>query len=296
MDTDKPVSSATATALSNKVDKVAGKQLSTEDYTSGEKAKLASVADGAEVNVQADWNAVTGDAEILNKPNLSIYAETSNVLAKNNTEIYTPDTDYNPATKKYVDDNLLAPAGGDGAIQFNDAGVLGGVAAFSYDRVSGAITIGETVEILPNVPLAIEKDIDDYVQITLQNKSNDVSASMDLVITADNGTDETHYLDMGVNSSQYSDAECPVLKANDGYIYTSDDDLSNRRTGIMIVNQMFADKKLFISSNCVNLIKELESHYYKEGGKRDGEVNKVNDDLLDALRYLIFNIKKNNKG
>lgn len=59
---------------------------------------------------------------------------------------------------------------------------------------------------------------------------------------------------------------------------------------------MFADKKLFISSNCVNLIKELESHYYKEGGKRDGEVNKVNDDLLDALRYLIFNIKKNNKG
>ena len=70
-DTDKPVSSATATALSNKVDKVAGKQLSTEDYTSGEKAKLASVADGAEVNVQADWNAVTGDAEILNKPTVS---------------------------------------------------------------------------------------------------------------------------------------------------------------------------------------------------------------------------------
>ncbi|MBQ7621879.1 MAG: hypothetical protein IJV02_05640, partial [Candidatus Methanomethylophilaceae archaeon] len=37
--------------LSKKVDKVEGKQLSTEDYTSAEKAKLAHVADNAQVNV-----------------------------------------------------------------------------------------------------------------------------------------------------------------------------------------------------------------------------------------------------
>jgi hypothetical protein len=42
------------------------------------------------------------------------------------------------------------------------------------------------------------------------------------------------------------------------------------------------------------LIRELETHYYKDGGKRDGEVNKENDDLLDALRYIIFMIRKNN--
>jgi hypothetical protein len=33
-----------------------------------EKTKLAGIAVGAEVNVNADWNATTGDAEILNKP------------------------------------------------------------------------------------------------------------------------------------------------------------------------------------------------------------------------------------
>lgn len=41
---------AISAALDNKVDKAAGKQLSTEDYTSAEKTKLAGVATGAEVN------------------------------------------------------------------------------------------------------------------------------------------------------------------------------------------------------------------------------------------------------
>lgn len=40
-----------ASALGNKVDKVTGKGLSTEDYTSAEKTKLAGIASGAEVNV-----------------------------------------------------------------------------------------------------------------------------------------------------------------------------------------------------------------------------------------------------
>ncbi len=42
----------------------------TTSYTSAEKTKLAGVASGAEVNVNADWNAVSGDALILNKPSL----------------------------------------------------------------------------------------------------------------------------------------------------------------------------------------------------------------------------------
>ena len=58
--------------LSTKVDKVTGKDLSTNDYTTTEKTKLAGVADGAEVNVQADWNQVTNTADdyIKNKPTI----------------------------------------------------------------------------------------------------------------------------------------------------------------------------------------------------------------------------------
>ncbi len=57
-------------ALNNKVDKVTGKGLSTNDYTTAEKNKLAGIQAGAEVNVNADWNATSGDAQILNKPTI----------------------------------------------------------------------------------------------------------------------------------------------------------------------------------------------------------------------------------
>ena len=42
--------------ISNKVDKVEGKGLSTNDYTTAEKNKLAGIDSGAEANVQADFN------------------------------------------------------------------------------------------------------------------------------------------------------------------------------------------------------------------------------------------------
>lgn len=56
--------------LDTKVDKVSGKQLSANDYTNDDKTKLAGIAAGAEVNVNADWNAESGDAQILNKPTI----------------------------------------------------------------------------------------------------------------------------------------------------------------------------------------------------------------------------------
>ena len=57
-----------------KVDKVTGKGLSTNDYTDAEKTKLAGIAAGAEVNVQSDW-AQSDDEEddfIKNKPQVDV--------------------------------------------------------------------------------------------------------------------------------------------------------------------------------------------------------------------------------
>ena len=48
----------------------AGKGLSSNDYTAAEKAKLEGIAAGAQVNVQADWSATSGDAVIKNKPSI----------------------------------------------------------------------------------------------------------------------------------------------------------------------------------------------------------------------------------
>ena len=66
--------------------------------------------------------------------------------------------------------------------------------------------------------------------------------------------------------------------------------MSNRRAGIMKVNQLLADGKLFIADHLKDAIKEFETHYYKENGL-DGAVEKINDDFLDSLRYFIFGYK-----
>ena len=53
-DANKPVSTATQTSLSTKVDKVTGKELSTNDYSTAEKAKLAAITGnntGDQVNI-----------------------------------------------------------------------------------------------------------------------------------------------------------------------------------------------------------------------------------------------------
>lgn len=68
--------------LIKKVDKVDGKQLSTNDYTNEEKSKLAGIAAGAEANVNADWNAESGPQQILNKP--TIPSSTSQLVNDSN--------------------------------------------------------------------------------------------------------------------------------------------------------------------------------------------------------------------
>lgn len=63
-----PKSVDLSSAFAIKVDKEAGKGLSTNDYTNADKTKLDGIEAGAEKNVNADWNATSGDAQILNKP------------------------------------------------------------------------------------------------------------------------------------------------------------------------------------------------------------------------------------
>ena len=67
-------SSGLAQVIATKVDKVTGKGLSTNDFTDALLTKLNGIASGAQVNVQSDWNATSGDAFIKNKPTLAAVA------------------------------------------------------------------------------------------------------------------------------------------------------------------------------------------------------------------------------
>lgn len=71
-----------------------------------DKTKLNGIAAGAEVNVNADWNATEGDALILNKPTLATVA-TSGSYSDLTNKPTIPTVDVN---KKYVDDKLATKA------------------------------------------------------------------------------------------------------------------------------------------------------------------------------------------
>ena len=96
-DADKPISTATQEALDNKVDKESGKQLSTEDYSTAEKEKLAGIADNANnythpstheasIITQDDTHRFVSDTEKAtwnNKAETTIATDSSNGLMSN---------------------------------------------------------------------------------------------------------------------------------------------------------------------------------------------------------------------
>lgn len=71
-----------------------------------DKTKLNGIAAGAEVNVNADWNAESGDAQILNKPTLATVATSGSYNDLTNKPTI-PTVNVN---KKYVDDKLATKA------------------------------------------------------------------------------------------------------------------------------------------------------------------------------------------
>jgi hypothetical protein len=58
-----------------------------------------------------------------------------------------------------------------------------------------------------------------YIQVNLENQTS--SGSGDFVVTADDGTDTDHYVDLGFNGSTYSDPAFSAVKAHDGYLFVA---------------------------------------------------------------------------
>lgn len=70
-DLEKPISAATQEALDDKVDKVSGKGLSANDYTTDEKNKLAGIEAGAQVNAVTSVAGKTGNV-VLSKADVGL--------------------------------------------------------------------------------------------------------------------------------------------------------------------------------------------------------------------------------
>lgn len=93
------------TKLNNKVDKVSGKGLSTNDYTTAEKNKLAGIDTGAEVNQNTFSNVIVGSTTI------SADSKTDSLTLAGSNITLTPDTTNDKITIEITKDDVIAALG-----------------------------------------------------------------------------------------------------------------------------------------------------------------------------------------
>lgn len=144
--------------LNLKVDKVDGKGLSTNDYTTTEKNKLSGIAAGAEVNVQSDWNQTTTTADdfIKNKP--SIPQASSTIPTMNGTGAVGTGTTWARADHVHPSDTSKVSKSGNETI----SGTKTFSGAISITRNSSfSSSTGDVIE--PNPSAIIQSPIPKYL-------------------------------------------------------------------------------------------------------------------------------------
>ena len=145
-DTFYPTQKAVKTALDGKVDKVTGKGLSENDFTNTLKTKLDGIQDGAEVNVNADWNATSGDAQILNKPTIpdaSVFVEKSDYTPAHSILAQQSGTG-SPSAVTIGTNEILGREGGGGAdIKGLSASEVKAILAFTKAEIMAGLEMEE---------------------------------------------------------------------------------------------------------------------------------------------------------
>ena len=77
----------------------------------------------------------------------------------------------------------------------------------------------------PNAVVQVDSNTNSYSQIISQNHSPGTQASSDLVLVNDIGDDSNHFIDMGINSSNYANSDFSSTGPNDGYVYINQGNL-----------------------------------------------------------------------
>ena len=91
--------------------------------------------------------------------------------------------------------------------------------------------------------------INNYLQLNIQNRSAGNTASSDMVASNNAATEFVNYVDLGINSSVFSNATYPVLNgANNAYLYSTGNDF--------IIGNATANKNLSIFTGGYDALNE----------------------------------------
>jgi hypothetical protein len=82
---------------------------------------------------------------------------------------------------------------------------------------NNVLRVGNNDILLTNAVAQFTGNANNYLQVTLRNQTS--NGSGDFVVTADDGSDSDHYIDLGINGSTYADPTYSATKQRDGYLY-----------------------------------------------------------------------------
>lgn len=148
--------------------------------------------------------------------NLSTYAYNANVTAAN------------VGMKGYVDNQTYSNVNVNSYLP-TYSGLVGELFNNGNLIVFGNITVGFAFPVInyPNLILNGTGLANGYSQLNIQNiDSVGTLVSADFIATAPNGTDTSHYIDMGINGNNFSSGNWTVSGANDGYVYINQGNLT----------------------------------------------------------------------
>lgn len=88
-----------------------------------------------------------------------------------------------------------------------------------------ALSGANSSSLFPYSPLMVFGNANTYLQFVIQNLSNGNNASSDFILTNDLGADTSYYLDIGINSSKFSQATQTAEASSSTFVGSSDSDL-----------------------------------------------------------------------
>ena len=141
-------------------------------FTDADHSKLDGIASGAEVNVKSDWNASSGDAEILNKPTIVTVVDEDDFSSDSATQAPSQQSTkaYIAATSQPLDADLTTLAG----MQAGTASILASGTALTsttaeLNLLDGKSFVTAVSGSSTDVQIPSAKAVNDQIVSTLQN-------------------------------------------------------------------------------------------------------------------------------
>jgi hypothetical protein len=206
----------------------------------------------------------------------------------------------------------ISAADGNGSVQFNYNGFLSADAGFNYDAVANTLYV-ETINVSgknargvqaayvgvtgftplgSNVVAQFAGNADSYTQINFQNISNGSGASGDYIVTANNGTDSTYYLDLGLAGNNHADPDFfgDTSTANDGYLYVTGADQtgpSDTGPGNLILGSTNGVIKMFVGNTAqANVVATVDSNGIVMNNTPSGPSNQIKYGTGNLVSWL----------